>query len=58
MLGMSPAIIIQVLLADRLTNFNIKDPVLWGAVIAFIAMGVITTKIIQKKQSKEKENVA
>ncbi|MBZ0165359.1 MAG: TVP38/TMEM64 family protein [Candidatus Omnitrophica bacterium] len=54
MLGMSPAIIIQVLLADRLANFSWKDPVLYAAVGMFIAMGVITGKIIKKKQAEDK----
>ncbi len=54
MLGMSPAIIIQVLLADRLANFSWKDPVLYVAVGLFIAMGVITGKIIKKKQAEDK----
>jgi len=53
MIGMSPAIIIQVLLADRVTKFNPKDPVLWIAILAFIAMIVITGKIVKNKQTKE-----
>lgn len=58
MLGMSPAIIIQVLLADRLVNFSWKDPVLYIAVGMFIAMGVITGKIIKKKQAEDKAAMA
>lgn len=58
MLGMSPAIIIQVLLADRLANFSWKDPVLYVAVGLFIAMGVITGKIIKKQQAEEKAAAA
>jgi len=54
MLGMSPAIIIQVLLADRLANFSWKDPVLYIVVLLFIGMGVITGKIIKKQQQQEK----
>ena len=54
MLGMSPAIIIQVLLADRLANFSWKDPVLYVAVLMFIGMGVITGKIIKKQQAENK----
>ena len=50
MLGMSPAIIIQVLLADRLANFSWKDPVLYVVVLLFIGMGIITGKIIKKQQ--------
>jgi len=56
MLGMSPAIIIQVLLADRLANFSWKDPVLYLAIGLFLAMGVITGKIIKKKQQKDPKN--
>ncbi len=54
MLGMSPAIIIQVLLSDRLSNFSWKDPVLYLVVVLFIAMGVVTGKIIKKQQDEEK----
>ncbi len=50
MLGMSPAIIIQVLLADRLANFSWKDPVLYVAIGLFVAMGVITGKIIKRQK--------
>ena len=52
MLGMSPAIIIQVLLADRVSNFDPKDPVLYIAVLLFIAMIVVTGKIVKAKQVK------
>ena len=51
---MTPAIIIQVLLADRLANFSWKDPILYVVVVLFIGMGVITGKIIKKQQQKEK----
>ncbi len=54
MLGMSPAIIIQVLLADRLANFSWKDPVLYLVIALFIGMGVITGRIIKKQQQEEK----
>ncbi|MFT5169506.1 MAG: putative membrane protein YdjX (TVP38/TMEM64 family) [Lysobacterales bacterium] len=53
MLGMAPAIIIQVLLADRLANFSWKDPVLYVVVAMFIAMGVVTGKIIKRQQSEK-----
>jgi len=58
MLGMSPAIIIQVLLSDRLANFSWKDPVLYVVVLLFIGMGVITGKIIKKQQQQEKQATA
>lgn len=53
MIGMSPAIIIQVLLADRLVNFSWKDPVLYVVVVLFIGMGAITGKIIKKQQGEK-----
>lgn len=56
MLGMSPAIIIQVLLADRLANFSWKDPVLYAVAALFIAMGVVTGKIIKNQQQQKKGN--
>lgn len=52
MLGMSPAIIIQVLLADRLVNFSWRDPVLYIVVLLFIGMGVVTGRIIKKQQAE------
>jgi len=56
MLGMFPAIIIQVLLADRLANFSWKDPVLYVVVFLFIGMGVVTGKIIKKQREGRKLN--
>lgn len=53
MLGAAPWIITQVLLADRIANFNPKDPVLWGSAIAFVLMIVITSKIVKNKQAQE-----
>lgn len=52
MIGAAPWIITQVLLADRFANFDPKDPVLWGLLIVFIAMIVITGKIVKKKQEQ------
>jgi uncharacterized membrane protein YdjX (TVP38/TMEM64 family) len=52
MIGMAPAIIIQVLLADRLTRFDPKDPLLYIAAALFIAMIAVTSMIIKKKQAK------
>ena len=54
MLGMFAAIVIQVLLVDRLAKFSWKDPVLYVVVLLFIGMGVITGKIIKKQQQQEK----
>jgi len=55
MLGMAPAIFIQVLLADRLANFSWKDPVLYVAVLLFVGMGVLTGKIIKKQQAEDRQ---
>jgi uncharacterized membrane protein YdjX (TVP38/TMEM64 family) len=49
LIGSAPWIIIQVLLADRFTRFDPKDPVIWALFIAFILMIVITGKIAQRK---------
>ena len=53
MIGAAPWIITQVLLADRFANFNPKDPVLWGLLIFFILMIVVTGKIVKAKQVSE-----
>ena len=53
MIGAAPWIITQVLLADRFTRFDPKDPVLWGLLASFVAMIVITGKIVKKKQAAE-----
>jgi len=51
MIGAAPWIVTQVLLADRFARFDAKDPVLWGLLIAFISMIVITGKVVKKKQA-------
>lgn len=51
MLASVPWIIVQVLLADRIANFDPKDPVLWGILITFVLMIVVTSKIVKKKQA-------
>ncbi len=53
MIGAAPWIIVQVLLADRFANFNPKDPVMWGLLLAFVLMIVVTGKIVKKQQEKE-----
>ncbi len=53
MVGAIPWILPQVLLADRIVNFNPKDPVLWGTAIAFVLMIVITSRIVKKKHIQE-----
>ncbi len=51
MIGAAPWIITQVLLADRFANFNPKDPVLWGLLIFFVLMIVVTGKIVKKNRN-------
>lgn len=51
--GGVPWILTQVLLADRIANFNPKDPVLWSALIAFILMIVITNNVVNKKKNEK-----
>lgn len=55
LIGAAPWIVTQVLLADRFANFNSKDPVMWGLLVAFILMIVITGKIVKKKQAQENQ---
>lgn len=50
MIGIMPAIIIQVFFSDRLSNFNLKDPTLYMAVGAFVLLAVIPTIILKKKK--------
>lgn len=62
MLGAIPWVILQVLLADRVTKytgqFDFKepgtwfDPVLMGLLAAFVVMIVVTGKIVKHKQNK------
>ncbi len=49
LIGTFPWIITQVLLVDRFTRFDPKDPVLWGLLIVFILMILITGKIVKSK---------
>jgi len=50
MIGIMPAVIIQVFFSDRLSNFNLKDPTLYMAVGAFVLLAVIPTIIIKRKK--------
>ena len=52
LIGTLPWIVTQVLLADRFTRFDPKDPVLWTLLIVFILMIVITGKIVKKKEAE------
>jgi len=49
MIGIMPAVIIQVFFSDRLSSFNLKDPTLCMAVGAFVLLAVIPTIIIKNK---------
>jgi len=51
MIGIMPAVIIQVFFSDRLTSFNLKDPTLYMAVGAFVLLAVIPTIIIKRKNN-------
>lgn len=53
MIGAVPWVVPQVLLADRFTRFNPRDPVLWGLLVIFVAMIVVTGKVVKKKQAAE-----
>lgn len=50
MIGIMPAVIIQVFFSDRLSNFNLKDPMLYMAVGAFVLLAVIPMVIIKNKK--------
>lgn len=50
MIGIMPAVIIQVFFSDRLSDFNLKDPMLYMAVGAFVLLAVIPTIIIKNKK--------
>lgn len=54
MIGIMPAIIIQVFFSDRLSNFNLKDPTLYMAVGAFVLLAIIPTMILKVKKNKTK----
>ena len=49
MIGIMPAIIIQVFFSHRLSSFNLKDPTLYVAVGAFVLLAVIPMIIIKNK---------
>ena len=58
MIGIFPAIVIQVFFSDRLTKLNPKDPALYVAVGAFILLAVIPAILLQlKKQKGLKESI-
>jgi len=53
MIGIMPAIVIQVFFSDRLSNFNLKDPTLYVAVGAFVLLAVVPTLILKARKGKE-----
>jgi uncharacterized membrane protein YdjX (TVP38/TMEM64 family) len=52
MIGILPAIVIQVFFSDRISNFNPKDPVLYIAVGAFIVLAVVPAMILKARKKK------
>jgi uncharacterized membrane protein YdjX (TVP38/TMEM64 family) len=50
MIGIMPAVIIQVFFSDRLSSFNLKDPTLYMAVGAFVLLAVVPAVIIKNKK--------
>jgi len=50
MIGIMPAIVIQVFFADRVSNFDLQDPTLYMAVGAFVLLAVIPAMILKKKK--------
>ena len=55
MIGILPAIIIQVFFSDRLSHFNIKDPTLYMAVGAFVLLAVVPAVVLKIKQNKNSQ---
>lgn len=53
MLGIFPAIVIQVFFSDRLSNFNFKDPTLYAAVGAFFLLAIVPTMILNAKKKRK-----
>jgi len=49
MIGIMPAVAIQVFFSDRISSLNLKDPTLYMAVGAFVLLAVIPTIIIKGK---------
>jgi len=52
MIGIMPAIVIQVFFSDRLSNFNLKDPTLYLAVGAFVLLAVVPAMILKNHKGK------
>jgi uncharacterized membrane protein YdjX (TVP38/TMEM64 family) len=47
MLGIAPAIVIQVFFSDRLTKLDLKDPTLYAAVGAFVILAVVPAILLK-----------
>ena len=52
LIGIFPAVLIQTYFADRLSNFNLKDPTLIIAVGAFLLLGAIPAIYLKHKSKK------
>ena len=55
MIGIMPAVVIQVFFADRLSNFNLEDPALYAAVGAFVLLAVVPAMVLKRKNNKSKK---
>lgn len=53
MIGIMPAIVIQVFFSDRLSNLNLKDPILYMAIGAFVLLAVVPAMILKAKKGKK-----
>lgn len=58
MIGILPAIVIQVFFSDRLASFDLKDPTLYMAIGAFVLLAVVPAFYLNKIKSKESKNNA
>ena len=56
MIGIMPAIVIQVFFSDRLSNFNLEDPTLYAAVGAFVLLAVVPAMVLKRKNNKNKKS--
>ena len=54
MIGIMPAIVIQVFFADRLSNFNLADPTLYAAVGAFVLLAAVPAMVLKLRNNKNK----
>ena len=52
MIGILPAVLVQTFFTDRLAHFNVKDPTLLIAVVAFILLGAIPAIYLKRKKKE------